>query len=347
MDKKYDEFFKFIVNDKYLTYEINNGSIEVFNENMEKEDEKYSTIYIEEPVDYIPPNTSFYENISMSDNNDLKKIGINFDVDADLHILSCENLESVGRGLRAVNLYIDGCHKFNKLPDNTKVLEKIKLEDTNIQEFGKNIKTKILEINDIEHDNYSIKNMENLEAQELFIYYDMRLKNINKIKNLKRIGFLQKILDETSQNEIDSIFILDNETTEGFLKTVKKLYINMYRNYLDFKSPNSLCSKLINEEYNLITENDIQECILSNNNREVLIGENKIPVSMIDYCVGPKGILYLKKAGYEFTKEELKTITDSSIKSNYENALIEKELKMENEDKRQYQQTAKQIKKSF
>ena len=50
MDKKYDEFFKFIVNDKSLTYEINNGSIEVFNKTMEKEDEKYFTIYI----DYQP-----------------------------------------------------------------------------------------------------------------------------------------------------------------------------------------------------------------------------------------------------------------------------------------------------
>ena len=206
----------------------------------------------------------------MSESNNLKEIGINFDVNADLHILSCENLESVGKGLRAVNLYVEGCHKFNKLPNNTKVLEKITLEDTNIQEFGKNIKTKILEIDDVEHDNYSIKNMENLEAQELVIYYDMRLKNINKIKNLKKITMnkTSKIFFEIKENclsdqkrkqILSGKIVLDYEMTEEFLKSIKERgHKNTYRNYLDFKSPNSFCSKLINEEYDLIIEKELK-----------------------------------------------------------------------------------------
>lgn len=68
---------------------------------------------------------------------------------------------------------------------------------------------------------------------------------------------------------------------------------------------------------------------------------------MVNYCVHPKAILYLKQSEYEFTKEGLGTIIDPLIKSNYENVLIERELKIESEDEKQYKQTAKQIKKSF
>ena len=322
---KYPDFFYCLeTKNEQIEYKLNqDGFIDIFHN-----DETKNFIYLNSTKRNIsvPPNVRFHKNVNMWKSS-LERIGENVIVNGNFYIINCSKLESIGEKLQCSNvLHISACENFKKIPDHTKS-RIIFLENQDIQEFGKNIEANTLRIKkDYDITSLCIKNMENLNINNLMIN-DVRLNNINKIKNLKRIGFLQKILDETSQNEIDdSVFILDNETTEEFLKTVKKLYINMYRNYLDFKSPNSLCSKLINEEYNLITENDIQECILSNNNREVLISENKIPINIIDYCVGQKGISYLKKLGYEFTEKELDTITETQIKSSYEKELIEQRV---------------------
>ena len=321
IENKYLNFFEvldILKEQRKIEYRINkNDSIDVFCNDKTKE----AYIYLYDTIHCIPSRTTFYGNVSIDD-ADLVTIENKIIVKGYLNIEYCNDLESIGEGLCAEKIYISNNISLKILPDNTKA-EKIQLKNTGVQKFGKNTKTESLEIIYDDYKNCPIKNMENLEVKKLIIHKNIRLKNINKIRKLKMIEY------HVEYSKLDSYRItLEHEITEDFLKSIKKPeHINIYYNYLDFKSPNSFCSKLINEEYDLITKEDIQGCVLLNN-KEVLICKNKIPIRMIDYCVGPKGISYLKKLGYEFTRNELVKIIDPQIKSYYEKELMNQELKI-------------------
>ena len=341
IQNKYSDFFNLLTINKKIKYIINeDSSIDIFYDDDFKElNYLLPTINLYSEIKHIPSRTTFHGSIYINEHT-LKTIGKEIIVKGFIDINS-NDLESIGEGLWAESIRIRRCNKLKIFPNNIKT-KKIILQYCNIQEFGKNIKTESLEIIDKDHKNHSIKNTKNLEAKKLIIHKDVRFKNISEIKNLKTIECNMEISEEAQKELIDSFksleriknkvdnfkIVLDNKINENFLKTIKKLgYTNLYQNYLDFKSPNSFCRKLINEDYNLITKKDMLECVLLNN-KEVLICKNKIPIRMIDYCVGPRGIIYLKKIGYEFTKEESKTIIDSQIKSYYEKELIYQSFKI-------------------
>ena len=313
---KYSKFFEALEKAKEdnedIEYEINqNGSIVIFCNGEVKDKKGLSTIHlIDSEIDCIPSNTTFHSNVGILDNNSLKTIGEKVTIYGELNIIHCNNLESIGEKLSANFLFILGCNKLKELPNNIKIKDEIILENSNIQKFLGNIKAQSLGISKPKYNNIFIKNIENLEIEKLIIYDSTRLKNINKVKGLKTIIFYQPLYQTISKEERKKLInsspslekskniekydkiILDHEMTEKFLKTIRELgYIDIYYNYLDFKSPNSFCSKLINEEYDLITEEEIEKY---SNIKEFLIGENKIPVSITDYCVGLKGALYLK-----------------------------------------------------
>ena len=248
-------------------------------------------------------------------------------------------MKNIGEGFSAGNLLILENKTFKKIPDNTKISNCIILYNSNVQEFGKNIKAKSLGIVEKEkkRKDYFIKNIENLELEELVIHDDIKLENINKIKNLKIvIGYpaipkeiesmrnlshdIIKLLDPNVRNQPYEIINTHKEVLDSYNKTDNFLKReNVCYNYLNFKSPNSFFSKLLNEEYDLITEEEIQKYF---NDKEFSIYRDKVFVNVIDYCVSPKGIFYLKKLGYEFTERELNKITDPKIKSSYEKELI-------------------------
>ena len=346
IQEKYSSFFNSI-KEKKLEYKINkNGLINIFN-NM-KSTKKEEIIFLPENIEYIPSNTKFHGHLIIQKNHQLSSIGKKVIVYGDMEISYCNNLKSIGKGLCAESFNTYECDNFKKIPDYTRIKKGIWLRtSSNIQEFGKKVKAQTLIILDentkdcsVENiESLKIKNIENLKVKKVEIFNNLKLNNLNKIKKLKEIICYKPISKENEKKLIDSFqapekaktkvdnykIILDFETNEFFLKTIKRLgYTSIYHNYLSFESPNSFCSKLLNEEYDLITEKEIQKYA---NIKEFLIGENKIPVSMIDYCISQEGILYIKKIGYEFTEEELNKITDPKIKSYYEKQLIKTETK--------------------
>ena len=285
----------------------------------------------------IPPNTTFYGIISFREINKMKREK-NDDLNVNqgyVCLLYCDNVKNIGEGLSARGLFIFGCDAIKKIPDNTKISNGIVLCNSNIQELGKNIKAESLVIIKEKRKNYSIKNIENLEIENLVIYDDIRLKNINKIKNLEIVIGCPAI-SETRKNDMKLVSSF-NVTELIKMRPVTLLFVlygilchygkmdsflkrkNICYNYLDFKSPNTFFSKLINEEYDLITEEEINKYF---NNKKFFVYNNKIPVNIIDYCVSKESLSFIKSLGYKFTKKELEKIRDPQIKSYYEKELI-------------------------
>ena len=332
----------------YILKTIHNDQKKIFF-NSEGKNEKFfnlidddGEIYFHGKEEYcIPSNTIFYGNVTISSYSNISEIGENVTVYGKLGICS-DNLKIIGEKLHVNSLEISDTDNLKKIPDHTRVKLEMKLIDSNIEEFGKDIKAETMVIRGGIGKTRSIKNIENLNIDSLELYHEIRLNNINKIKNLKEI-FMRNpftfnedeynlLLNNATESTLEYInmyiFSLNKDMTENFLKAIQKIgRTNIYHNYLDFKSPNSFCSKLINEEYNLITDEEIQKY---SNVKEFLIGENKIPVNMIDYCINNKGVLYLKKIGYQFTEEEFNKIINPEMKSYYERELIEQKVNTKN-----------------
>lgn len=353
---KYSGFFNFLDKQKDISYKIYDTRTYIYPHIYPH---KHMTLRIEESdnVENIPPNTSFYVSVRI-ENSKLKTIGEHVMVSnnpsdnllacftgevpesKNLTLVDCPNLDSIGN-----DFYIDGkliisnTKKLKTLPNN--MFAKIMiLNEVNIENVGEEIR-----IDNLEPRDYLTNHIDKIKASALIIDYtnpnDGVFKNINKIKDLeiikvqckiisqkhKNIFFKQILSDQQREHLEFNGFVLGNEVSFSFFSQINTLgYTMVTNNYLALKSPNSLCSKLINEEYDLITDEEIKKYL---NNNVYLIGK-KIPVSIIDYCFNKKAFSLIKQLGYKFSEKEfkrLKRLSNSTIKGYYEAELISQRIK--------------------
>lgn len=169
--------------------------------------------------------------------------------------------------------------------------------------------------------------------------------NINKIKigklileniNIDKIDFFD--FRSIDLNNVEIKKFNRNEALDKYFNDIKYcIYENnnnriKTKNILNYYSPNSLCSKLLEEKYDLITNEEIQNYLYNSKHD---CGEGTI----IDYCNNKRSMEFIAKKGYKFTKKELNSINELNykLKTLYEFYLLKQNLmKTINEDKKNY-----------
>lgn len=345
---KYSKFFSFLENNRELKldyeiyiygnkFTINITPVKILNKLLIK-----PILNIEESdnIDHIP-NIIFPSSISIQKNKNIKTIGSidifkNDDSPVYLKIKSLPSLKkigdlNVGNGMNNSHLFLIGDIGIKTLK-NQIISNNIELIDCNIDLQLK----KYSQSNNFSNLSNSLsKYPKNLACNTFHI-------NNIRIKNLYKYSIAKIKINRPSEHDED--FLLSNKLTLSSFNIIKQKNLsNILNNYLDLKSPNTLCGKLINEEYNLITKKEIKKYLNNKQyqiNEEVSSYENKILVNIFDYCRTEKAYEFIIKSGYRLTKEELSTIKDQTISSLYKKALLKQKVRLNEQlaimEKRKY-----------
>lgn len=303
--EKYNKFFTFL-NSKNIKYNINKkGIIKVLNKEI-------LFIRKNDDIDIIPDNTIFYCGLDISENNFLEKIGKNVKVIGDLTIVDSPNLNEIGDGLNVKRTFeLMGKIGLKTLP-NDLLVNSLTIEDYLNKDIkiGKNTKI-INELIYYNNDLSIIEFDENVQIKTIQIQSNTvkinKFHNINKNKELKLKKFYANEVIINYEDKFDK-----NEY--NFWRTKHNA---AHYNYF-FYTNEKIFSKLFSEDFDKITEKEINNYIKNNN----FTKSNNEIVGIWEYCCSHKLMLFLRENGYSFCDDELKTIKKPFVINMYEKELL-------------------------
>lgn len=246
------------------------------------------------------------------------------------------------------------------LPDNLSVMTVLDISNTKIKKFGKNtyiegyLQAAGSSLEQLEQDlelargmNISYTNINEIPISLFkngrylnFQLNGLFIKNMDELFNkdindnfyvsytsyiyenkefFTRIVYISELSQEFSFDTIDSLseFIFDKIP---YIK-IPMCMENMKKTILSYNIVLPIQKKLLLEEFDKITYEEIKENIQNNNSR-VKKYEYKHIYNLIYYCRSKKAMNFLKKNNYIFTEKEYKTLLDPNIKALYANFLI-------------------------
>lgn len=215
---------------------------------------------------------------------------------------------------------------FLNIPKVKTLPENIKIEGIEDEKIFKKYLDEELEIppftefkKDVFLSYYNIKEINNITAENIKLAFNSSLEKIGE--NVKVNGkiditycvTLKSIKSKNNDYIIDNNLLYQKGEISG-PTDYKSLTKIDRRNLLLLNSDNSLFDKLINEEIDNITSQEIDKYL--NNKHKFGTG------SVIEYCLNKKAFDFISKNGYIFNDSEKELISNNKIKNLYENKLI-------------------------
>ena len=282
---------KVFINDDLLSINHYKSMLDVLKEDefdTQKINDVEEIIRLLSEIKEFPKNIVFDCNVNI-ENSKIKKFN-NVEIRGNF-VMNNSELETL-EGLKAKNIKLKET-KLKEVPDNFEAISLI-IESNPIEKVGKNIKV-----------DYGIQFINCNDIKEI------NTKDIPYVFDNLAIDIKQNYMYKIDKNYSMSDFFKKEKIYENITEP------NLIHNTLVLLSENSLGNKLLSENFQDITHDEINNYI--DKKHKFGIG------NVIDYCRSTDALYFVAQNGYNFNVDDLNKIKDNNLKSNYQNIMLKQQ----------------------